>query len=408
MLDYITYAYILFAKLYERNIDYFIRRYYMAGKYYIKGKDITTLCEPRVTAWGDSYKTAFTSYFAGDNTAIDGLHKGSDDLEDRVNTNYSNDPGFYVYPGHASFAARGYLPTYIGSDGSTSYVGSITRAGLWSVERTDAGIYFYGLNDDPDYSFPASKFRNGIVPHELLVIFVAGGGGGGGTGHYDSNGSSKGGDVVPIVGGAGGGGGVYAARVVVNDFKNALWQIGNGGAAGSNGSTSVNSTGGGGGRGGNTGILINGGELIGCLAKGGSGGRGGVGNSDGTGTPGSGGSGGTGEGGYCTRVATMAGGTGNSYKLTNVSGTNGMEGVYVTKDTGQPMVTLRGPKRNNNSHENTHDKANQGAYFSGGCSWDWGAYRDSGGNFAAAGYGGGGGSGDIKSTGGCGAIYLYY
>ena len=380
----------------------------MAGKYYIKGKDITTLCEPRVTAWGDTGKTKFTSYFAGDNTAIDGLHKGSSDLESRINVDYSADPAFYKYPGHTPFAGRGYLPTYLSS--GASYVGAITSPGLWYVERTDSGIYFKAANSSSsDVTFGASAFRNGIVPHEILVIFVAGGGGGGGTGHYDSNGDSKGGEAVAIVGGAGGGGGVYAARVIVNDYKgNGTWQIGSGGAAGSDGSTSANSRGGDGGRGGNTGIYINGGDLIGCVAKGGSGGRAGTGNSNGTGSAGSGGSGGLGEGGYATRVSTMGGGKGNSYLTTNVSGTSGMLGVYVTEDTGQPMIDLCISKSNNAPTENTHSKCNAGAYFSGGCSWGYGAYRNSSGAFFAAGVGGGGGAGDIKSSGGSGAIYIYY
>lgn len=369
----------------------------MSGKYYLGGTDITTLAEPRITSWAGTTSTNFTTYFQGDNTAINALHKGGGDTS---NIN-SYAPWAYNYNGSPiSFTQRGFLPTNL------SQFGTITKPGFWYVERTDAGIYFKNANGGTDYSYPASTFRNSYVPHEIFVIFVAGGGGGGGWGYYDSNGDSKGGEAVAIVGGAGGGGGVYAARVVINDYSgNGTWQCGAGGAAGSDGSTSSNSTGGTGTKGGNSGIYINGGELIGCVAKGGNGGRGGIGNSNGTGTPGNGGTGGTGEGGYCKRVGTMAGGTGNNYNNISQTGTNGIIGVYITEDTGSPMLNLLDAKNNNSTTENTKSNGNSGAYFAGGCSYGYGVYGPYGANGGA---GGGGGSGKIKSAGNNGAIYLYY
>lgn len=371
----------------------------MSGKYYLSGNDITSLAEPRITSWAGTTKTNFSTYYLGDATAIDALHKGGSDT-----TNVNNYASWaYNYNGSPiSFTQRGYLPTNLHNFGTITNTGTTNK--FWYVERTDAGIYFKNPNGGIDYSYPASTFRNGYVPHEIFVIFVAGGGGGGGWGYYDSNGDSKGGEAVPIVGGAGGGGGVYAARVVINDYsRDGTWQCGVGGAAGSDGSTSSNSTGGAGSRGGNSGIYINGGELLGCVAKGGNGGRGGVGNSNGTGTPGSGGTGGLGEGGYCKRVATMAGGDGNNYNNITRTGTSGMSGVYITEDTGSPMLTLLNAKDNNLTSENTKSNAGSGAYFSGGCSYDFGRWPNGGPNT-----GGGGGSGTIKSAGGGGAIILYY
>lgn len=366
----------------------------MSGKYYIGGKDITSLAEPRIKSWSGT-KTNFSTYYLGDSTDIDGLHKGSGDITS-IN-NYA--PASFNYNGSAiSFAERGYLPTNL------SKFATITKPGWWYVSRDDKGIYFKNSSGGIDYSYPASTFRNGYVPHEIFVVFVAGGGGGGGWGYYDSNGDSKGGDVVPIVGGAGGGGGVRAARVVINDFcRDGTWNLGKGGDAGSDGSTSGNTSGGFGRKGGNSGIEINGGELIGVRAKGGEGGGPGVGNSNGTGTPGRGGAGGLGEGGYADTVAKMAGGSGNQYNITNQSGTPGITSIYITEGTGQPAMDVCGAKNNNSSSENSHSNANSGAFFSGGCSYGFGKWPNGGPN-----EGGGGGSGTIKSAGGNGAIIMYY
>ena len=148
----------------------------MAGKYYLGGTDITALAEPRITSWAGTTKTDFSTYFQGDDTAINALHKGGSDTE---NVNYYS-AWAYNHNGYPiSFTKRGYLPTNLHNFGTITNTGSSSK--FWYVERTDAGIYFKDPNSGGiDYSYPASTFRNGYVPHEIFVIFVGGGGGGGG------------------------------------------------------------------------------------------------------------------------------------------------------------------------------------------------------------------------------------
>lgn len=185
----------------------------MASGYQINGTDLDDLCEPYVASKAVNSNGQDLSTFSTNGTAMTNRYqKANTDVWANVITLPLQRDGVAV-----KTVAKGSLPT------QTKFA-EITSAGLYNISRTDTGLTIGST------TYPASHFRNGVVPDYIGILICGGGGGAGGYGA--DTGDKNGYTVTP--GGAGGGGGVVAC--VVNAQYVTQISIGKGGSAGANGS----------------------------------------------------------------------------------------------------------------------------------------------------------------------------
>lgn len=270
--------------------------------------------------------------------------------------------------------------------------------------RTDAGITFTLSNGSTVATITKDQFRDGVTPHEVLVVLCGGGGGGGGCGSYCNDKD----DFTLKSGGAGGGGGVAATRLKLTTNQKYRVTVGPGGSVGSNNTTSEGSdstTGTAGSNGGFSNLVQDGQSNALLLCYGGRGGT--AGGASGIGV---GGNGGTvlDTSRVNSNYVSQTGGRGNHYNYHNNSGIAALT-FTPTTGTGVGALTMNNAKNNNGNSDNKSTDNGSG-YFSGGCSMGYGAYPNSAKTgYYSASQGGGGMSGTIwKTAGATGCAQFYY
>ena len=340
----------------------------MAGKYYHEGSDITTLCEPQYHTAADGFGTADSSLFKGEGP----FQKAGSDT-----TNITLDR--YKVDGTAvTTVKKGYYPVILGNCASSSKVKvwSSYTPGTYTIKRTDAALTIGST------SIPASSFRNGTVPYEVIVFLVGGGGSGGGCGYNKKQ-------KLWIPGGAGGGGGLAVARVTLGTTNSLT--IGSYGTDGDDGASGKDSNGGAGGSGGTTSFSVDGTIVV--KATGGGGGGGG----DSEGASGEGGTGGSGSAsGTAVRNSAVAiGGAGSSWADDGSVANGGLLRFLPYSGTGASYVTVSSLKDDGKTNYAYEDNE---YWFPGGNSFGHGAYADERRDLYGAEYGGGGGIGGTDYT----------
>ena len=281
----------------------------MASGYQINGVDLDDLCEPKFSNGNSALTTDPNSSTSMMNYYNNNEHFGN--RYSRANTDSwakTIELPFYGKGYPFKVVQKGCLPTQ-------TMFAEITSAGTYSISRTDSALTIGST------TYPASHFRNGVVPKYIGVMICGGGGGAGGWGCEE--GDKDGYNVTPA--GSGGGGGI--ALGVVNLTSLTSITIGSGGGGGSNGSgDSRPSSGSNGGNGGTSTINTTVGTIT---AVGGYGGSAGTGSTVGSGGEGGYGSGSLTDGAYITMVRGGYGGAsrdeegGYGVSLTGFSFTNG-------------------------------------------------------------------------------------
>ena len=234
----------------------------MANKYIAQNGDVTALGASQVYT-----QAPFSEKFTGESS----LQKAG------TNTTNVELTGFKIDGTTCSVVKKGYMPTM-------NLFHYIFSSGYYTLSRTDTALTIGSTTFTPD------KFRDGVVPHEIIVLAVGGGGGGGGNGYYEVEKDT----FKKLPGGAGSAGGKVVGRLNFDKYSTYNLRVGGGGSAGSDGASDSNSKGWNGNSGGDTYVLVDGSNYYTFLGKGGGGGEGGVGN--------------------CTEWSSCrAGGTGNDY-----------------------------------------------------------------------------------------------
>lgn len=354
----------------------------MASGYQIDEVDLDDLLEPFVaSAAENSFGADLTDY------EINGLDIGmryqkanTDSWANTITLPYSVDS---VDNGQVIGVRKGCLPT------QTKFA-EITSTGTFNISVTDSSLTIGST------TYPASHFRNGVIPSYIGVMLCGGGGGAGGYGC--DKGDKDGYNVTQ--GGGGGGGGVMLLVININALISVV--IGSGGGGGSTGSSdSRPSTGSTGGTGGQTILNFLSGATAGCY--GGAGGKGGKGNSGSNDSVwGDGGAGGT---SWCNEAYSAYSPTHISGGKGGVCGSSGGQalgsGAYsFTTGAGVATTTMF----NNSNTGQTVDSGNgfRNSWAGGGCSIGSGAT-----NSISASMGGGGSSGK-SANGATGYCAFYY
>jgi hypothetical protein len=364
---------------------------FMAGKYKQRINsvdcDLTSLCEPKVHDAAPGFGTKFTG-------------EGSFQKAGTDTKNITLD-GYTVDGTKVTAVKKGYYPTFK----KKLWYSSTPNANGYALTRTDSSLTIGSS------TFKTSDFRDGVIPHELIVLLVGAGGGGGGIGRF-SPGKDKDG-FYAIVGGAGGGGAICVGRIRLYDGFTYYITVGSGGTAGTNKDEAADATGGTGGTGGSCSVYHTKAAIAAnCIlsAGGGTGGTGGAPKGDSDCTPGTGGAGGSGSikstihniNGQC-----VSGGGGNYFNNHNRTAVAAL--TYTpTPGTGAPAQTYGGINSDGSSY-NKSDKSNAANnYFSGGCSYEAG-YRLASNSIISGGVGGGGGAAAYGSLPGfSGYVEIYY
>ncbi len=202
----------------------------MATGYLVNGIDLDDLSEPYVNipaagGYGLSYsgfgeKYDFSKYFSkGTSMRLRYQYAPNRSWFNQYGYILKRDITGYRHSYGVDIAKRGCYPTQ-------NMFAELTSPGSYTVSRSDNALNIGST------SYPASSFRNGLVPTLIGIMICSGGGGCGGEGYVE--GDKSGYAVVP--GGGGGGGGVIFA--VINITTPITITIGSGGSAGSNGNSS--------------------------------------------------------------------------------------------------------------------------------------------------------------------------
>ena len=292
----------------------------------------------------------------------------------------------------------GHLPT-------KTFISSITTAGSYTLKRTNTELTIGST------TYPASSFRDGVVPYEIVVCLTGGGGGGGGNAWFSPGKNKSGYNMAP--GGGGAAGTSLVARILLNTDETLSIIIGDGGAAGSTGgSSSSGGDGTAGSGGGPTGITNSSGASRWRVA-GGAGGGGASRSGDDGASAGAPGDGNANYDFYCNSSYTLsyyvvAGGHGNTYGHHDFAKGPDAIKFYITSGTGAPESSFGGSHSNTGSAYNKSTDEGTGSYLSGGCSLFGDGNWFSGGTWKQGGAGGGGSSGTTVHKGNAGGAYFYY
>ena len=284
----------------------------MSGKYYrlnsSSKQDLTAVLEPQVytaAAWCDSYFKNEPFQKPGADT-------------DTTNVTISTSHFKYGSSGTAlKGVAKGYFPTVL------HQFAALEIAGNYTFTRSDSAMTFKAP-DGTTGTVPASSFRNGVVPKEIIIVLVGGGGGGGGGCTYYKYAKD---DYRRTISGAGGGGGVCLGRIELPLDTLFVFEIGAGGGPGTHGASGGENPGTAGGSGEATYFGKSASNIL--IAYGGVGGAAGP-KSDGSGTGGSGGTFSYNSPTELKGVTGMNGGQGNYYNNHNKTGTADLSAVPVS------------------------------------------------------------------------------
>jgi hypothetical protein len=140
----------------------------MANKYKAQNGDVTALGASQVYT-----QAPFSEKFTGESS----LQKAG------TNTTNVELTGFKIDGTTCSVVKKGYMPTM-------NLFHYIFSSGFYTLSRTDAALTIGSTTFTPD------KFRDGVVPHEIIVLAV---GGGGGHGGYSGRGGAAGGAGVAVL-----------------------------------------------------------------------------------------------------------------------------------------------------------------------------------------------------------------
>lgn len=352
----------------------------MASGYQIDGTDLDDLCEPYVASKAVNRNNQDLSTFSTNETPMtDRYQKANTDYWANVITLPLLRDGQAV-----KTVAKGYLPT------QTKFA-ELTSAGTYNVSVSDTSLTIGST------TYPASHFRNGVIPKYIGVMLC---GGGGGSGGYGCDKGDKNGYNI-TQGGGGGGGGVMLLVINIQLLSSVV--IGSGGGGGANGSSdSRPSTGNTGGSGGQTVLNFISGATAGCY--GGAGGKGGKGNSGSNDSVwGDGGAGGS-----CWWVDEYGifSGTDIEGGVGGVCGSSGGQGIgsgAYSFTTGAGVATTTMFNNSDTGQAIDSGDSFRNSWAGGGCSIGSGATKSS-----SAGYGGGGASGNNNKNGGNGYCAFYY
>ena len=245
-------------------------------------------------------------------------------------------------------------------------------------------------------TYPASHFRNGVIPRYIGVMLCGGGGGAGGYGC--DKGDKDGFNITQ--GGGGGGGGVLLLVIDIYNLSSVV--IGSGGGGGSTGSSdSRPSTGSNGGTGGQTALNFISGATAGCY--GGAGGKGGKGNSGSNDSVwGDGGAGGTSWCNEAYAVYSQTHFTGGKGGVCGSSGGQALGSGAFSFTTGADIATTTMFNNSNTGQAVDSGDSFRQSWAGGGCSIGSGAT-----NSISASKGGGGSSGK-SANGATGYCAFYY
>ena len=368
----------------------------MANKYKAQNGDVTALGASQVYT-----QAPFSGKFKSETS----LQKAG------TNTTNVELTGFKIDGTTCSVVKKGYMPTM-------NLFHYITSSGFYTISRTDAALTIGSTTFTPD------KFRDGVVPHEIIVLAVGGGGGGGGNGYYEVEKDT----FKKIPGGAGSGGGKVVGRLNFDKYSTFEMHVGAGGSAGSDGASDKNSGGWNGNSGGDTYVIVDGSNYYTFLGKGGGGGEGGVGNctewsSVRAGADGNdyGGWGAASENYGGTYSVNSHGGYGNINSNTSRSGTTALN-YTTTEGTGAPeneevaacLAYSNNGSNGNNVTCNVANLPNGGSEFyllCGGCSRGYGGRWSKNGNaytYNAPTNGGGGGATSSGAKAGAGGLLFFF
>jgi hypothetical protein len=363
----------------------------MSGKYYQKiGDKLIDVCD--LCALKKDGTSDFSTHFKGEQ---DFQQAGTD----TTNITLTD---FKVNGTPCTTVQRGYMP-------ANGWIWSLTTPRTYRVSRSDealtitTGRYY----DTTIATLKAERFRDNIVPYELVILIAGGGGGGGGYGYIKY---AKNDFRATCPGGAGGGGGIFVCRVRLTegDF---LVKVGSGGKAGSDGVSNESSAGHNGGDGESSFIQLYHNSSVKAYANSGSGGYGG--NYGDSGTPGAGGNGGGGGiirdnyGDFFITSKVCNGSKGNQFDNFNNAGAVNLTFAPTQGTGGAGYTFVNQVALTGNAYNTYKSDTTFGSIFSGGNSYGNGAYTilSGMGGDVPAGYGGGGqNSGD----GGNGIAIFYY